>query len=251
MPGGELLAGVDGFLYGTALLGGAGDEGVVFRYSPAAGLRALVEFTGTGGAAPGSAGGTDGAGLLFTGGLAFGPDGLLYGVVPSGGTEGGGVVFRVSVSSPLQIWKSNFFGNPNAPDLGDADGDGVSNLLEYVFLTAPDVADPAAIPSAAVTAFPDGGRLAIAVPRDPARNDISIIVEVSETLLPDSWTILAGSDAGAPFSGPGYYAGDSAGPGLKSVVIRDLQPVFLILAALHPGARRPLKVVPVLTKQLP
>lgn len=223
MPAGELLIGSDGTIYGTTLLGGAADEGVVFRYSAGMGLQALVEFTGIGGANPGSAGGSDGAGLIFTGGLAFGSDGLLYGVAPSGGAGGGGVVFRVTLPPPLSDWKTFYFGDANAPDLGDFDHDGVSNLLEYALLTAPNVADPEAVPVAAIAAFPDGDRLALDLPRDPARFDVAVNVEVSESLLPGSWTTLATSTGGNPFAGPGYHSGDSASAGLKSVTIRDIQ----------------------------
>jgi uncharacterized repeat protein (TIGR03803 family) len=221
MPAGELLAGPDGTIYGTTLLGGAADEGVVFRCSEAAGLQTLVEFAGISGARPGSAGGTDGAGLIFTGGMAFGPDGLLYGVVPSGGEHGGGVAFRITLPPPMEDWKILHLGDANAPDLGDPDADGIPNLLEYALQGNPVVADPAVLPVGEITAFPDEPRLAVIVPRDPARNDITVIIEVSSTLA--SWDPLATSSAGGVFTGPGYYAGESALPGLKSVTIRDTQ----------------------------
>ena len=220
---GELLVGADGTIYGTTLLGGMADEGVVFRYSETLGLQALVEFTGIAGACPGSAGGSDSAGLVFTGGLAFGSDGLLYGVAPSGGAGGGGVVFRLTLPPPMSDWKTLHLGDANAPDLDDFDHDGISNLLEYALLTAPDVADPDAVPAAAITAFPDGNRLAIDLPRDPAHSDVTVVVEVSDSLLPGSWTTLATSSGGNPFAGPGYFNGDSVSPGLKTVTIRDTQ----------------------------
>jgi uncharacterized repeat protein (TIGR03803 family) len=222
MPAGELLAGPDGTIYGTALLGGAADEGVVFRYSDALGLQTLVEFTGIGGAVPGSAGAADGAGLIVTGGLAFGSDGRLYGVAPSGGNDGGGVVFRLTLPPPMEDWKSFHFGDPNAPDLDDPDGDGIPNLLEYALLGDPWFTDATTLSAGAITTFPDGPRLAVIVPRDPAHTDITVIVEVSETLA--SWSTLATSTAGGAFTGPGYYAGDAATPGVKSVTIRDTQP---------------------------
>ncbi len=223
LPGGELLVGSDGSIFGMTLLGGAADEGVVFRYSAFMGLETLVQFTGIGGVSPGSAGGTDSAGLIFTGGLAFGADGLLYGVAPSGGADGGGVVFRIALPSPLSDWKSFHLGDANAPDLGDSDDDGLPNLLEYALLTAPDLADPGAVPAAAISSFPDGDRLAVDVPRDPARSDVTVIVEISESLLAGSWTTLASSAGGFPFTGPGYFSGDSASAGVKLVTIRDTQ----------------------------
>lgn len=227
LPAGQLLVGSDGTLYGMTLLGGAADEGVIFRHSATLGLQTLAEFTGIGGATPGSAGGADSAGLVHTGGLAFGSDSLLYGAAPSGGPDGGGVVFRLTLPPPLSDWKSFHLGDANAPDLGDFDLDGISNLLEYALLTLPDIPDAGAVPVAAITSFPDESRLAIKVPRDLARNDVTVIVEVSESLLPGSWTTLATSNGGNPFTGPGYFDGDSASPGLKLVTIRDTQAASL------------------------
>ncbi|MEO8617391.1 MAG: choice-of-anchor tandem repeat GloVer-containing protein [Luteolibacter sp.] len=223
LPGGEMMVASDGSIYGTAVLGGAADEGVVFRYATGKGLQALVQFSGLVGATPGSAGAADAAGLVFTGGLSFGTDGLLYGVAPSGGPDGGGVVYRITIPPPMSEWKSLYLGSPNAPDLDDFDRDGSTNLMEYALLTQPQIPDPAALPAPAITQFPDGVRLAIAVPRDPARTDINLIVEVSETLLPLSWSALASSIAGGVFSGPGYYSGDTASPGAKLAIIRDTQ----------------------------
>lgn len=222
MPGGELLVGPDGIIYGTALLGGAADEGVVFRYSEALGLETLVEFTGIQGSAPGSAGASDGAGLIFHGGMVFGPDEKIYGVSPSGGPNGGGVVFRITPPTPLEDWKRLNLGDENALDFDDPDFDGLPNLLEYALLSDPVVPNPGAAPVGQITSFVDGDRLAIVVSRDPSRKDVTLVVEVSDGL--DSWTMLATSLFGAPFTGPGYYDGDSAGPGVKSVTIRDVDP---------------------------
>jgi hypothetical protein len=204
------------------LLGGADDEGAVFRYSEVGGLRSLVEFSGISGSTPGSAGGSDGAGLILSGGVALASDGKLYGTAPSGGTHGGGLVYRITPPPLIEDWKLAQLGDANAPDLGDDDGDGLANLLEYALLGIPSVADAAALTTVAVTPFLDGDFLSIAVPRDPARGDVTVLVEVSEDLA--SWTTLATSSAGDPFSGPGYYSGDSASPGLKTVTIRDIQP---------------------------
>ena len=62
-------------------------------------------------------------------------------------------------------------------------------------------------------------------------HDITLIVEVSTTLMPNDWTTLATSTLGAPFTGPGYWAGDSATPGARYVTIRDTVPIA-------PGLRR-------------
>ncbi|MBX7207838.1 MAG: hypothetical protein K1X78_05995 [Verrucomicrobiaceae bacterium] len=221
-PGGELLVGSDGAIYGLTLLGGASGEGTVFRYTSSGGLQTLVQFTGVNGAAPGSAADTDGAGLILSGGLAFGADGLLYGVASGSGPGGGGVVFRLTITSPMSDWKLANLGDANAPDLGDADHDGIANVLEYALVTSPTTPDSSSQPAATVVTFPDDTRLSMIVPRDPARADITIIVEASSTLLPASWTTLATSTNGGVFTGPGYYSGDSATAGVKLVTIRDV-----------------------------
>jgi len=57
---------------------------------------------------------------------------------------------NVTVLSPLQAWRQQFFGTTansgTAADTADPDGDGVTNLLEYALGTAPD---------SAASAFPD------------------------------------------------------------------------------------------------
>jgi hypothetical protein len=80
------------------------------------------------------------------------------------------------------------------------------------------------VPDSGVGSYVDGDFLTIIVPRDPARSDVTIIVEASSTLEAASWTALATSTLGGVFTGPGYYDGDSATPGLKQVTIRDTQP---------------------------
>lgn len=217
LPAGELHVTPEGLVYGTTLLGGAADEGVVYRYSDAGGLRTLIEFSGIGGSNPGSAGGSDGAGLILSGGLATGPDGKLYGTAPSGGSEGGGVVYRITAPPLMEDWKLARLGNASSADLDDPDGDGIANLMEYALLGDPASSDNTLIPSA----FIDVDRLAINVPRDPQRNDVTVIVEVSDDLA--NWIPLATSADGSPFSGPGYDSGDDASPGLKFVLIRDTQ----------------------------
>lgn len=215
LPGGELHVDARGIVYGVTLLGGASDEGVVYRFSETGGLRTLIGFSGLGGANPGSAGGSDGAGLILSGGITTGPDGKLYGTAASGGANGGGVVYRITPPPLIEDWKLARLGDPNAADLGDPDGDGLPTLLEYALLGDPTLDESGLTPGAVI----DGGHLTITVPRDPQRADITTVVEVSENL--ETWAPLATSANGAPFSGPGYDSGDDSSPGLKSVLIRD------------------------------
>ena len=121
--------------------------------------------------------------------------------------------------SPYSLWKVAELADPFALDAGDADGDGASNFAEYGLLRSPVVAEGAAFP-AEMGNYADGARLRMFVPRDPARNDLTLEVQASGTLA-EPWVTIARSEGGAPFYGPGYFAGDGPTPGVKSVEVRD------------------------------
>jgi uncharacterized repeat protein (TIGR03803 family) len=74
----------DGNFYGVTYLGGASNQGVVFKLTGLNQITVLHEFTG----------GSDGGGPL--GGFLQGTDGFLYGTTGSGGSMGGGTLFRMS-----------------------------------------------------------------------------------------------------------------------------------------------------------
>jgi uncharacterized repeat protein (TIGR03803 family) len=79
-----------GNFYGTTELGGAFDQGTVFKMNASGGVKVLYSFSGTG----------DGAHPRAS--LLRGPDGSLYGTAPTGGTgscSGGcGVIFKIDRS---------------------------------------------------------------------------------------------------------------------------------------------------------
>ena len=97
-PGGGLLLASDGNLYGTTESGGAYGNGTVFRISADGGLLTLANFDGYQGANARRA-------------LIEGTDGKLYGTTQFGGasfdgvngTSGYGVIYRLSIDSPLEI----------------------------------------------------------------------------------------------------------------------------------------------------
>ncbi|MCW1923389.1 hypothetical protein OKA05_12560 [Luteolibacter arcticus] len=204
-PDSDLHAAADGYLVGLA--SGPGNGGV-FRYTTAGGLSRLAAFNGI------SATADDGAGLIFTGGVTTAADGTIYGTAAGGGSSGGGVFFRIVPDSPLAAWKAQHLGNPAAADDGDPDGDGLANLVEYALLTIPTTPDPAPTPVL------HGGKLDLMIPRDPSRNDIAFVVEASGDLV--NWSAIASSEHGSAFAGPGYVSGETGGPGVKSILVRDL-----------------------------
>lgn len=121
--------------------------------------------------------------------------------------------------SPYSLWKVAELGDPFAPNSADDDHDGLGNFAEYGLLRSPTIPEGAAT-SAAPFLYPDGRRLRMFVPRDPVRDDITLEVQASGTLS-GPWVTIAVSDFGAPFYGPGYFSGDGATPGVKSVEVRD------------------------------
>ncbi|CAA9343470.1 MAG: hypothetical protein AVDCRST_MAG56-8027 [uncultured Cytophagales bacterium] len=85
---GDLLEGTDGFLYGTASMGGAnGEYGSIYRIRPDGSDFAVIKsFAGSSAA--------DGAGPRS--GVVQGADGSFYGTTAAGGSERAGTVFKIN-----------------------------------------------------------------------------------------------------------------------------------------------------------
>src|SRR5262245_45109023 len=84
-PSCGLVQGADGALYGTTDTGGSGGSGTVFKLNTdGTGFTVLKNFSSpTTGASP-------------SGGLIQGSDGILYGTTVTGGSAGGGTVFKLN-----------------------------------------------------------------------------------------------------------------------------------------------------------
>jgi len=92
-PGGALIEGSDGNLYGAtggngAVSAGNGGDGTIFAITPAGVLTTLYLFTGA----------SDGSSPL---GLVWGSDGNLYGATMSAGAQGHGTVFQITPKGSL------------------------------------------------------------------------------------------------------------------------------------------------------
>jgi hypothetical protein len=122
---------------------------------------------------------------------------------------------------PIETWKLTNLNNPDAPDTSDSDHDGVPLLIEYAFGMNPNTADVSALPQVSTFNYPEGRRLRVIFPRDPTKTDITIEVQVATDLVAANWTTIASSVGGAPTTGVGYFGGDSSGPGIKQVEVRD------------------------------
>ncbi len=104
---GNLLQGSDGNFYGLTLLGGANDNGTVFKLTPSGTLTTLYNFCSQGGDNC-----TDGT---FPISLLQGSDGNFYGTAQYGGAlvepAGGGVLFKLSVSPAAPVLSSGTAAN--------------------------------------------------------------------------------------------------------------------------------------------
>lgn len=125
-PAGPLVQGADGYLYGTTSAGGANGRGTVFRIRmDGTGFQLLHVFSATtADSTTNLLKNSDGASPLA--GLLDGNDGFFYGVTPSGGTSGNGVVFAISPDGAtytvLHHFDANNGAKPNAELALGADG---------------------------------------------------------------------------------------------------------------------------------
>ncbi len=93
----------------------------------------------------------------------------------------------------LDAWEIVMFGNANEGGNlpgDDADGDGLSNFMEYAFNTHPQLtnASPLTFDLAEVGAT---RYLRLSTPKNPSATNLTYVVEVSGDLVPASWTSLS------------------------------------------------------------
>jgi len=136
-PGAGLVLGANGDLYGTTIVGGASNDGTVFRITSAGTESVLYSF----------AGGTDGAHPRA--GLVMDASGNLYGTTNKGGTSNDGTVFKITPAGTKSVLHSFAGGTDGAhPYAGlvlGANGDlygttngGETSGLGTVFKITPD-----------------------------------------------------------------------------------------------------------------
>jgi len=103
-PYGELIQTPDGRFYGTALSGGLNGNGTIFYVADGpdtGGAKPVAIYTFSATQAGGKSApliNTDGA---APGGLTLGTNGLIYGVTQSGGTNGTGTIFKITIGGAL------------------------------------------------------------------------------------------------------------------------------------------------------
>lgn len=110
-PEGTLIVGADGNFYGTTLIGGDHDRGVIYRMTPSGQVTTVYSFPTL------SEFNTQGLAINVTGanpraGLLLGADGNFYGTAYQGGASGYGTVFRMTPAGVVTT-VHDFTGPPN------------------------------------------------------------------------------------------------------------------------------------------
>src|ERR1035438_5459485 len=94
-----LIQGTDGNFYGTTQVGGANNEGTVFKITPNGTLTMLYSFSFCSPCTEG----------FLPGALVQGTDGNFYGTTYDGGATGGGTIFQITPSGTLTTLYSFLF----------------------------------------------------------------------------------------------------------------------------------------------
>ena len=102
-PTGPVLLAPDGNLYGVGDSGSPALKGNLFRVAPDGSVQYLHSFPANG----------DVTGSNPSPGLVLGPDGALWGTATAGGTNGAGVVFRITLAGDYSV-VHNFDGTDGA-----------------------------------------------------------------------------------------------------------------------------------------
>lgn len=95
-PYAGLVQAADGNLYGTTPLGGANNEGTVYKVTPAGGVSLVYAFTPI-------ANDKNADGALPYAGLVLGKDGALYGTTSYGGDSNYGTAYRVTTAGAFSV----------------------------------------------------------------------------------------------------------------------------------------------------
>jgi len=161
------------------------------------------------------------------------PEGLASGTyfstvtVPSDDVNEPGSTFvvRAIKMTPIEEWRLLNFGDAANTTPGnnedDPDGDGLSNLAEYALGGDPNLVDAADI--LPIYDLDGSGRVTINFQRDPAKTDLTYIVQSSKSLDALSWTDIASSVAGgATTAAPGgAFNVEESGSPLIDVIVTD------------------------------
>ena len=126
---------------------------------------------------------------------------------------------------PLANWRQTYYGTMlnygHAADTATPDGDAIYNLLKYGLVIVPGTSGANAPPQGQRRTYADGQRPALVFTHDPARYDVTLEVQASDS-PGGPWLTVASSILGATFSGSGFVSETPAGGGLNTVEVRDI-----------------------------
>lgn len=147
-------------------------------------------------------------------GAFFAPAGGRYNVLENGVSE-------TNPQQQLQEWRMQYFGTADniedaANDANPA-GDGIPNLIKYAAGLRPDT-DYRGSTQAPHLGMQQGQELSYTFTLDTNKSDISLQVEASEDLSPDSWRVVDLQDAGNLIS----VQENTPEPGVQTITIRVL-----------------------------
>lgn len=132
------------------------------------------------------------------------------------------------VLSPSDSWRQQHFGTTenagNAADLATPDGDGIPNLMKYALGITPGQNGASGLPKVKIATSSGSRYLSLNFRRDPARNDVTILVE-GQSSLGGGWTEIARSVNGGAFTGQAGVTEAENPNGTREVEIRDTQTI--------------------------
>jgi uncharacterized delta-60 repeat protein len=124
----------------------------------------------------------------------------------AGGWEGSGSgYFEVKIlpgPTTFGEWKEAVLKNVGATETGDENNDGVPNLMEYALVLDPTRNNASPLTISVVADAMGSKHLCLGFRCDAHRSDVSIEVQAANNPS-GPWVMIARSDNGGPFSGPG------------------------------------------------
>jgi hypothetical protein len=134
--------------------------------------------------------------------------------------------FDTLVSTPIETWRNQYFGstaNTGAGADSASAGDGIVNLLKYALGIIPGENAAGGLPKAKLVNNDSNRYLALTFKRDPARNDVTIVVQAGSDL--SGWTEVARCASGGNFTGLATVTETQNLDGTLNVEVSDVQAV--------------------------
>ena len=228
-PYGSLTKDNDGILYGLTSSGGTYGVGTIFKIDPASKVYTVMRHLQS----------ADGGGCL--GSLTLGNDGLLYGLGRSGGTGGGGTIFRIARVAPYAFGvQRNLSSSDGLFPVGSLTKDSNGNLYgmmsssgaksagtifrftpsskAYTVLRSLDLANDGGYPVASLVRGTDGNLYGM-TPQGGSASRLGTLFRINPNVSPAAFTVMirfSGAAQGNAPNGSLVQANDGAFYGTNS-----------------------------------